>query len=212
MKISKQSTASFDIDCQKTFTPLCPNELPVPEGDQIVDELNQQAKFALLRVGGKEAHSPDAIWIADEKHPQLSPVEGEDVDVRWVPHAIPGSKGFELLEGLPKPAQYDFFIWKGVELDMHPYGSCYHDIKERLSTGVIEFLKQNYIKTIIVGGLATDYCVKVTVLQLLKADFTVILNLGACRGLAPDTTEAAIAEMQAEGVKIIQSASALSLI
>ena len=28
--------ASFDVDAQKGFTPLCPNELPVPEGDTIV--------------------------------------------------------------------------------------------------------------------------------------------------------------------------------
>ena len=36
----KKYLASFDIDAQNTFTPICPNELPVVEGDQIADELN----------------------------------------------------------------------------------------------------------------------------------------------------------------------------
>ena len=45
----KKYIASFDIDAQNTFTPVCPNELPVVEGDQIADELNAQAKFASLR-------------------------------------------------------------------------------------------------------------------------------------------------------------------
>ena len=30
---------AFDVDAQKTFTSLCPDELPVPEGEYIVDEL-----------------------------------------------------------------------------------------------------------------------------------------------------------------------------
>ena len=45
----KKYIASFDIDAQNTFTPVCPNELPVAEGDTIAPELNAQAQFASLR-------------------------------------------------------------------------------------------------------------------------------------------------------------------
>ena len=45
--------ASFDVDAQKGFTPLCPNELPVPEGDAIVPALNQLAARAQLRIGSR---------------------------------------------------------------------------------------------------------------------------------------------------------------
>ena len=76
------------------------------------------------------------------------------------------------------------------------YGACYHDIAERLSTGVIEFLRQKSVTTVIVGGLATDYCVKTTVMQLLRADFQVIVNMAACRGLTPATTQRALAAMR----------------
>ncbi len=44
--------------------------------------------------------------------------------------------------------------------------------------------------------LATDYCVKTTVLQLLKGgNWQVIVNEAACRGIAPDTIETAWQEM-----------------
>lgn len=205
--VVKQNTASFDVDSQYTFTPECPNELPVPEGAAIVAELNAQAKKAQYRVGSKDAHNPQAVWVADDAHPQFSEVEGDNVDIRWVRHAEVGSKGFELIEGLPKVTDYDFFVWKGIELDMHPYGACYHDFAEKLSTGVIDFLKNKQVNTVIVGGLATDYCVKTTVLQLLRADFWVIVNLAACRGIADDTVEQAKGEMAKAGAEFIDSAT-----
>lgn len=43
--------AAFDIDAQKGFTPLCPDELPVSGGDKIVPELNFMASLASLRIG-----------------------------------------------------------------------------------------------------------------------------------------------------------------
>lgn len=203
----KPIIASFDVDAQKTFTPLCPHELPVPNGHEIVVELNDQAKMANYRVGSKDAHSPHALWVATEEAPQFSLVQGANIDRRWKLHAVPGTQGFELLDGLPPITAYDFFVWKGIEPDMHPYGACYHDFAEQLSTGVIEFLKQKAVQTIIVGGLATDYCVKLTVLQLLRANFAVIVNLGACRGIAEDSTQAAISEMQTAGAKFVSCAS-----
>ena len=204
---SKHQIASFDVHAQKTFTPICPDELPVAEGDQVVVELNAQAQKAQYRIGSKEAHSAKAIWVANHRHPVLSPIVGENVDVHWPAHSVPGTKGFELIDGLPKITDYDYFVWEGVELDMHPYGACYHDLAERLSTGAIEFLRQHSVITVIVGGLATDYCVKNTVLQLLRAGFQVILNLAACRGLVPETTQAALQQMKQAGAILVENAS-----
>lgn len=201
--------ASFDVDAQKTFTPLCPDELPVAGGTEIVEELNAQARYADYRLGSKEGHNPKAVWVATADHPQLEPVAGANVDVRWNLHAVPGTLGFELIDCLPHPAEYDFFVWKGIELDMHPYGSCYHDLAEKLSTGAIEYLRCHQVNTVIVGGLATDYCVKNTALQLCRAGFTVILNKAACRGVAADTTAAALQEMAAAGVQITAQASVI---
>lgn len=211
IEVDRARTAAFDVDAQKTFTPLCPDELPVAGGTEIVAELNRQARFARLRLGSKDAHSSQAVWVADADHPPLTPLPGEpNADVRWPRHAEPGTPGFELIDGLPAVTDYDFFVWKGVEPNMHPYGACYHDLARRMSTGVIEYLQDQRIDTVLVGGLATDYCVKATALELRAADLRVIVNLAAVRGVAPRTTEQALAGMREAGVIVIDDTTALT--
>jgi len=205
MLFTRRKTASFDVDAQKGFTPLCPDELPVPGAETLADELNRQAGFAVLRMGSKDAHPHNPIWKAGEGSPMFSPVQGKSVDIRWNLHCVSGTRGHELIDGLPHPADYDFFVQKGIEPDMHPYGACYHDLEERQSTGVIEFLKCNDIDTVIVGGIATDYCVKTTSIQLRRAGFRVVVNLAACRGIAASTIREATAEMAANGVIVVES-------
>ena len=205
MLFSKESTASFDVDVQKGFTPLCPGELPVAGGEALAEALNRQAGLARIRVGSKDAHPINAIWKAEEGKPQFSQVSGRSVDMRWNLHCVSGTKGHQLIDGLPHPADYDYFVQKGVEPDMHPYGACYHDLEERQSSGVIEYLKVNGIETVIVGGLATDSCVRTTALQLCRAGFKVVVNLEASRGIAPDTVSKAIDEMIENGITVVES-------
>lgn len=205
MLFNKELTASFDVDAQKGFTPLCPGELPVTGGETLAGALNHQAGLARLRVGSKDAHPGNALWKATKDQPQFSPVAGKNIDIRWNLHCVAGTPGHQLIDGLPHPADYDFFVQKGIEPDLHPYGACYHDLAERQSTGVIEFLKYRGIETVLVGGLATDYCVKTTALQLRRAGFQVVVNLAACRGISPDTVQAALVEMAASGVVCLES-------
>lgn len=203
--INGKIVASFDVDPQKGFTPLCPNELPVPEGHLIVEALNEQAKLATIRVGSKDAHAPNAIWVASEDKPQYSPVAGDypDMDIHWNTHCVVGTEGFEFIEGLPKPEEYDFIVYKGIEKHMHPYGACYHDLGNKMSTGVIQYLKSRNVEVVIVGGLATEYCVKNTALQLAEAGFTVILNLNASRHIDASNLNAAFEEMTKAGIIIV---------
>lgn len=204
MFFNRTTTASFDVDAQKGFTVLCPEELPVPGGETLTDELNRQAGFARLRIGSKDAHPANPVWKADVERPCFSPVAGKNLDIRWNLHCVAGTEGHQLLDGLPHPADYDFFIQKGIEPDMHPYGSCYHDLAEKQSTGVIEFLRCNAIDTVLVGGLATDYCVKATAIQLCRADFQVVVNLAACRGIADQSVSQAIVDMNAAGIVVVE--------
>ena len=98
------TVASLDIDAQKGFTPLCPNELPVAGGDDIVAALNAQATLASLRIGSKDAHPANAVWVASEPATMLQPLDFPNADLTWPVHCVPGSKGFELLDGLPAPS------------------------------------------------------------------------------------------------------------
>lgn len=202
---------AIDIDAQNTFTPLCPEELPVSGGTEIVAELNAQAALAALRVMSKDAHCREALWRCETPAEMLKPTGLKNADVTWVAHGIVGSYGFRLIEGLPAPTDYDFCVWKGMEPDLHPYGICYHDLEGRLSTGLLEWLQVKGARTLLVGGLATDYCVKTSVLQLLNArlGFRVIVNQAACRGIGLETTAAAWREMAAAGALLAANTAAI---
>ena len=80
--------------------------------------------------------------------------------------------------------------------DLTPY------LAEKRSTGVIEFLRHNGVDRVLVGGLALDYCVKTTALQLRRAGFAVDVYLPACRAIAEDTANSACAEMRAAGIAL----------
>jgi len=205
MSITKQQTASFDVDPQRSFTPLCPNELPVKGGDEIAGDLNFMASFASVRVGSKDAHTASAPWVVEGHENMLKPTGLPHADLTWVSHCVPGTEGFEFLDGLPNTLQYDYVIFKGVDPLFHPYGACFHDFHGRLSTGVIEFLKIKGIERVIVGGLALDFCVKTTALQLAAADFEVVLYMPACRGISEEGCEKALTEMKAAGIQIINN-------
>lgn len=180
-------TASHNVDPQNGFTPKCPNELPVDGGDTIVDELNGQNNLVKYKTVSKDTHPSNAIWIATKKMPQFTPIESENANIAWNSHCISGTFGMELIAGLPKMKDYDFIVSKGFEPDLHPYSSCYHDLSKKISTGLIEWYQTNGISTVIVGGLALNFCVGETVIDLVNAGFQVILNLGGCKGIG--TTE-----------------------
>jgi len=212
IKIDREKTASFDVDPQRGFTPLCPDELPVVGGDQIADELNIQAKFASVRLVSKDCHPVEAPWVAHSADEIMQPVAGDypNLDIKWPPHCVVGTEGNRLIPGLPDESAYDLVIEKGVDPLMHPYGACYHDLAETISTGAVEWLKKQQIDTIILGGLATDYCVKTTGLQLLRSGFRVIINLAGCRGVAAETSQQAVEELRGAGAEFISSSKELA--
>jgi len=211
IKIEKTKTASFDIDPQCGFTPLCPDELPIVEGDLIAPELNAQAKFADYRLVSKDCHPAKAPWIAESAEQVMMPVEEDypSLDIKWPAHCVVGTKGNNLIPGLPNETEYDLLVKKGEQPLQHPYGACYQDLAEVESTGAIEWLQQHRVEVVIVGGLATDYCVKTSVLQLCRAGFKVIVNLAACRGVDRESTKIACATMQKAGATLINNSQEL---
>jgi len=205
--VNLNKTASMDVDAECCFSELCPEELPVEGALEIVPELNKQADCVKFRVGSKDAHAFRVPWATDAEHPQLSPITGyKDLDVYWNIHGVPGTKGFEFLPGLD-PEAYDFIAYKGIEPTMHPYGACFHDLADTKSTGLIEYLQVNDVQAIIVGGLATSFCLKKTVLQLCQhSHLLVFVNLAACRDLSGVDTIASIQEMEEAGAMMLENA------
>ena len=126
---------------------------PLLAATTIAAELNAQAALADLRVMTKDAHSQKAAWLVDNSVDMLKPTGLKNADLTWVAHAMIGSEGYGLLDGLPDLDGYDYCVWKGVDPALHPYGACYHDIEERLSTGLIEWLAAKQARFVLVGGL-----------------------------------------------------------
>ncbi|WCP68297.1 isochorismatase family protein [Vibrio tubiashii] len=209
IKIDKTKTASIDVDPQKGFSELCPEELPVQGALEIVEELKHNHSKASVRLVSRDMHPPGAAWEAETPENMLEPVGLPEVDIKWNPHCVVGTSGVELLPGLPEIRDYDFQINKGIDPDAHPYGAFYHDQADTLSTGGIEFLRANQIETVIVGGLALDFCVKKSVEQLVEAGFKVILNLASTRAVFPDNADNVANELAEKGVILIEDAKGL---
>jgi len=210
----RETTATVLVDAQKGFTPLCPNELPVPEGNLIVDECNRTFKKTKFKVASKDAHPSYAEWMTEYRERIGKPVAilQSQIDLSWPLHCVVGTYGFELLSGLPAMEDFDFIVYKGVERNIHVYSAVYHLLRpnlngSRISTGLIEFLKTNKVDTVVIVGLATNYCCASTALDLVDTGFRVIMNLGGCRGIG-DTTSA-IENMRKHGIEFVDSADEL---
>jgi len=211
IKIIKNKTASIDIDAQNGFTFNCPGELPVEGGNEIVEQANMSATKASKRYASKDAHPSNGEWTATEKDPQFSVVGLPNVDIRWNQHCVVGTYGFELLDGLPKMSEYDFFVYKGAEKDLHPYSPCYHDLAKTISTGLIEKAKYDGIETVILNGLALNYCLGEGAIDFNNAGFNVIINLGATRGIGTEEElKDYITKLKGLGIKFVDKAEQIN--
>ena len=76
-------------------------------------------------------------------------------------------------------------------------------------TDLSEQLRAEGVDRLVIGGLATDYCVMHTVKDALKNGFSVLLLLDAIKAVnvAPDDGEKAIQEMAQLGALAIDSKS-----
>jgi nicotinamidase-related amidase len=92
---------------------------------------------------------------------------------------------------------------KGIDPEVDSY-SGFFDNGRRRSTGLGDFLKKQNVTALYVAGLATDYCVKFTVLDAKALGFPTVLIDDACRGVERQAGDVAraIDEMAAAGVTI----------
>jgi len=70
-------------------------------------------------------------------------------------------------------------------------------------------LKALGVTHLIVYGIATDYCVKATVMDALDLGYSVVVIEDLIRGVAPDTAAQAIADMKAAGAWFLPAVRAM---
>lgn len=177
------------VDVQNDF---CPGgALPVPDGDKIVSLLNRYIEKC------QKGHFP--IFATRDWHPEKTTHFNTWGGV-WPPHCIQGTPGAEFHPDLKLPDDV-IIVSKGMDFSEDSYSGF-----QGLDAGGIklgDLLRQHSVGRLLVGGLATDYCVKHTVLDGLKEGFKVTLLEEAIRGvdIKPGDSERAIEEMVRAGAE-----------
>ena len=170
-----QSCALLIVDMQNDF--MTTGKLPVPDSDEIVPALN---KYINMFVSNKlpifatrDWHPPNHISFKQRGGP-------------WPMHCVKYTRGAEFYTELRIPRNTKA-ISKGYE----------HDKEARSSfegTELTKRLEQNSTSCLLVGGIATEFCVKNTVLDALDRGFDVILLEDAVKEMS--NGDKAIKEMK----------------
>jgi len=182
--INKNKDALIIVDVQRDF---CKGgALPVPEGEKIIPVLNRYIKkfseAGALIIATRDWHPPNHISF-------------KDYGGAWPSHCVQETPGAEFHPNLKLPREARV-ISKATSADKEAYSGFDGTDLERE-------LKNIGIQRVFVGGLATDYCVKSTVLDALSLGFETVLLLDAIKGVNvnPGDSEKAIKEMLEKGAK-----------
>jgi len=182
---SKQ--ALIVVDVQNDF---CPGgTLAVSHGDEVVAPLNELIDEFLERG--------DPIYKSRDWHPPQTK-HFQAYGGTWPVHCVQNTKGAEFHPQLKDDPRIRV-ISKGLgDTD------CYSAFDE---TDLAAQLRDQGVQEVLVGGLATDYCVKNTVIDALKHGFKVKALKNAMRAveLNPGDGERAIQDMKAAGARIVDS-------
>ena len=185
--IITNNSAIIAVDIQNDF---CPGgALPVPDGDAVVYSMNLYiTKFSKMGL---------PVYFTRDWHPQ-NHISFKTNGGIWPEHCVQETYGAELHKKLLIPSRA-VIISKGISPDNDGYSGFEEtDLDKRL--------KAKNIRQLFIGGLATDYCVKSTVLDALHAGFDVVFLSDASKGVDVNTgaSEQAIDEMLREGaVKVV---------
>ena len=191
---AEPATAVIVIDVQRDF--CSGGALAVPAGDSVVPVLNR-----VIRGAGSRRMP---TYASRDWHPAASRhfVTGGGI---WPVHCVAGSNGARFHPDLELPAGAGI-VSKGVEPDADGFSA----FEGRLDDGTTleESLRASGITRLLAGGLATDYCVRHTVLDALRKGWPVTLLTDAIAAvdLEPDDGPRALREMQDAGALLRASA------
>jgi nicotinamidase/pyrazinamidase len=194
------------VDVQNDFLPG--GALAVAEGDQVVPVINQLSHEFDLVFTTQDWHPANHCSFA-ASHPGRKIgdrifVDGQE-QILWPVHCVQNTYGAELAAGLnPKVISGGVHISKGTDERVDSYSGFFENQRKR-ATGLDELLRQHGTDDLTVVGLATDYCVKATVLDALELGFPVTVLTKACRAvnLFPDDGVKALATMRTAGARVV---------
>jgi len=164
-----EDTALLIVDMQNDF---CPGgALPVEDGDHVVPLLNEYA-HRVARAGG-------AVFASRDWHP-IETRHFRTGGGPWPPHCVRETPGAAFHPDLDLPAG-STIITKGDNALDNGYSAFDGHVAD--GRRLAEVLHARGISRVLVGGLATDYCVRASVLDALRNGFRTVLLLDAIRGI-----------------------------
>jgi len=171
------------VDFQRDFTPG--GALAVSEGDEIAGRLNELAHSGWfdLVVATRDWHPPDHGSFSEQGGP-------------WPVHCVRDTPGAQLHPALDAHS-VDVIVDKGQDATTEGYSGFE-------GTDLEELLRSHGIRDVTVVGLATDYCVKNTALDALRAGFGVHVESDAVRGVdvTAGDSDRALEELRAAGATV----------
>ncbi|HEX3254331.1 MAG TPA: bifunctional nicotinamidase/pyrazinamidase [Gaiellaceae bacterium] len=189
------------VDFQNDFTPG--GALPVAEGNEIAGPINALLDRFELVIATRDWHPGEHGSFVGV--PLDSDAwRGADPPSIWPVHCVAGTPGAELHPDLER-AKVDVVLDKGQDPNSQGY-SAFQD------TRLGDLLRERGVDRLFVAGLATDYCVKNTVLDARREGFDVIVVEDAVRGVdvEPGDSERALEQMEAAGARLTTSDEILS--
>ena len=150
-----------------------------------LDEDVIRGAFPILFV--RDFHPADHCSFAEQGGP-------------WPPHCVQGTRGAEIHEALAPYADEALTFCKGQDRVREQY-SGFEGINEA-GQRLQDVLDIMDIKTVFVCGIATEYCVRNTCEDLLKAGYNVIVLQDALAWVDPDGHRKALDEMGREGIRL----------
>ena len=164
---------------------FCPGgALAVPGGDEIIPLINQYMQYFVSQgsslLATRDWHPANHCSFVEQGGP-------------WPPHCVQGSRGAQFHPDLRLPP--GLMIVSGAT---NPKQEAYSGFD---GTSLDERLEDLGAKTLYVVGLATDYCVKQTVLDACKLGFRVVVLEDAVRGIDVEAgdSQKALSEMISAG-------------
>jgi nicotinamidase/pyrazinamidase len=194
------------VDIQNDFLPG--GALAVSAGNEVVAVANRLMDCFPLIVATQDWHPADHGSFASQ-HPGRQAGDVIQLDgipqILWPDHCVQGTLGAEFAPGFAVERVQQIFH-KGVDRDIDSY-SGFFDNQRLRSTGLGEFLRERGATEIAIAGLATDYCVKLSVLDAIQLGFRVRVIQDGCRGvnLQPGDSARALQEMQDAGARMVSS-------
>ena len=186
-----KDTCLVIVDVQNDF---CPGgALAVPGGDEVIPVINSWIRRF------QEAGSP--IAYTQDWHPKNHCSFRENGGI-WPPHCVQRTRGAEFHPDLVVDGT---IFRKGFLPDKEAYSGFDGTLDGKLGNPALgQWLRENGVKCLYVGGLATDYCVKAAVLDGIKEGFQVILIRQGIRAVNVNTGDGdrAIEEMVESGAQV----------